>query len=177
MSISKWLILATLAGAVVGGSACTEKAADQTTNTTGAVLDTTKRASDTVLEATKEGVDKAIDATKKGAATVIDETKEAGEKTGEKTKEIAGKIADKSKDVASAAGEAITDGWITTKVSAKFADETLLKGSNINVDTNNHAVTLTGTVGSNAANARAVAIAGGTEGVTRVVNQLVVRVR
>ena len=72
-------------------------------------------------------------------------------------------------------GEAITDGWITTKVSAKFVDEKLLKGSNINVDTEDHVVTLKGTVGSDAAKARAVEIAGNTEGVVRVVNQLVVK--
>jgi hyperosmotically inducible periplasmic protein len=126
--------------------------------------------------------DKALDATKEGAAAVIDKTQE----TGEKTKEIAGQTADKTKAVAVAAGsktkevvsttgEAITDGWITTKVSATFVDETLLKGSNINVDTDNHAVTLKGTVGSDAAKARAAAIAGNTEGVTRVVNRLVVK--
>jgi hyperosmotically inducible protein len=60
-------------------------------------------------------------------------------------------------------------------VSATFVDETLLKGSDINVDTDNHAVTLKGTVGSDAAKARAVAIARNTEGVTRVVNRLVVK--
>jgi osmotically-inducible protein OsmY len=188
MSISKWLILATLVGAVVAGSACTQKSTEQTTNTTGAVVDKTKQGSDTALDATKEGVDKSLDATTEAAAKTEDVTKNVAQKTGEttkeiagktadKTKEIAGKIADKSKDVVSATGEAITDGWITSKVSAKFVDETLLKDSNINVDTNNHVVTLKGTVGSDAAKVRAAAIASGTEGVTRVVNQLVVRVR
>ncbi|MDH4065309.1 MAG: BON domain-containing protein, partial [Acidobacteriota bacterium] len=71
-------------------------------------------------------------------------------------------------------GEAITDGWITTKVHAAFVGEALLKGSAINVDTANHVVTLKGTVGSDAAKSRADTIASGTEGVTRVVNQLVV---
>jgi hyperosmotically inducible protein len=184
--ISKWLTPAILIGGVVAGSACTQKAADQTTNTTGAALDTTKRGSDTALDATKEGVDKTLDATKQGAAAAIDETKEAGDKTadatknvaqktGDTTKEITEKTADKTKEVVSATGEAITDGWITTKVSAKFVDETLLKGSDINVDTKNHVVTLKGTVGSNSAKARAAAIARGTEGVTRVVNELAVK--
>jgi len=66
-------------------------------------------------------------------------------------------------------------GWITTKVKTKFVDETVLKGSDIDVDTDNHVVTLKGTVASTAARARAAAIASGTEGVTRVVNQLVVK--
>lgn len=197
MSISKWLLVTTLVGAVVAGSACTQDAADQTTNTTGATLDKMKEGSDTALVATKEGADKALDATKEGAATAIDATKEAGEKTsdatkniaqqtGEKAKEIAGKTVDTTKEIAvavgsktnevlSTTGEAITDGWITTKVSAKFVDEPLLKGSNINVDTNNDVVTLKGTVGSDAAKARAAVVARDTEGVTRVLNQLVVK--
>jgi osmotically-inducible protein OsmY len=197
MRISTSLILVTLVGVVVAGSACTQKAADDTKNATSDAVDTTKQASDTALDATKDGVDKALDATKEGTATVIDETKQASEKTADatrniaqqtsdKTKEIAGQTADKTKEIAvavgsktkevvSTTGEVITDGWITTKVSAKFVDETLLKGSNINVDTNNHVVTLKGTVGSDAAKARANAIASGTEGVTRVVNQLVVK--
>jgi hyperosmotically inducible periplasmic protein len=73
---------------------------------------------------------------------------------------------------ASATGEAITDGWITTKVAANFVDEPLLKGSNIDVDTEDHVVTLTGTVGSEAGKERAAVVAFGTEGVSRIVNQL-----
>ena len=148
MNISRQLLLATLVGAVVAVSACTQKAADDATN------------------AATEGVDKAdtaVDATREGAATVAD-----------KTKDIAGAIVDTSKDVASATGEAITDGWITTTLNAKFVDEPLLKDSKINVDTNDHVVTLKGTVGSAAAQARAEAIAHDTKGVARVVNQLVV---
>jgi hyperosmotically inducible periplasmic protein len=95
--------------------------------------------------------------------------------TGEKAKEIAGATAKKTKEVVSATGEAITDGWITTKVKTKFIDETLLKNSDIHVETNDHVVTLKGTVASKAAKAQAAAIAGGTEGVTRVINQLVVK--
>ena len=199
MSISKWFMAAVLAGALVAASACTQNAADQPTNTTGTAVDEAKDGTDTALDATRQGVDKALDATKEAAVTVVDETKKAGEKTadvtknvaqkaGEETKEIAIKTADKTtqiagevgqktKEIVSTTGEVITDGWITTKVSAKFVDETLLKGSNVNVDTNNRVVTLKGTVGSDAAKARAAAIARGTEGVTRVVNQLVVSVR
>ena len=59
--------------------------------------------------------------------------------------------------------------------SAKFVDEALLKGSDINVDAKDRVVTLKGTVKSDAAKARAAAVAGGTEGVKTVVNQIVVR--
>jgi len=175
VSISQWLISAALVCIVGAGSACTQNAADQTTNTTGTVLDEARKGTDTALDAIRESAATVIDETKNAGEETVDVTKNLLQKTGETTKEIAGAIADKSKDVASAAGEAITDGWITTKVSAKFADETLLKGSHINVDTNNHVVTLKGTVGSDAAKTRAAEIARGTEGVTRLVNQLVVR--
>jgi hyperosmotically inducible protein len=199
MSTLKWLILATLGGVMVAGFACTQKAADQSTNGTAVTVDKPNTGTDKALDAAKEGADKALDATRRGAGAVIDETKAAGEKTadgtkniaqktGDKTKEIAGKTADKTKEIAvavgsktkevvSTTGEAITDGWITTKVKAKFVDETLLKGSDINVDTNDHVVTLKGRVTSAAGKTRAAAIARGTEGVTRVVNQLVVRAR
>jgi osmotically-inducible protein OsmY len=125
--------------------------------------------------AVKSKAGKAVDATERAGEKTADVTKEAAQKTGEKTKEIAGTTAKKTKEAVSATGEAITDGWITTKVKTKFFDETLLKGSDINVDTNDHVVTLKGTVASRAARARAAAIARGTEGVTRVINQLVVR--
>ena len=55
-----------------------------------------------------------------------------------------------------------------------FVGEDLLKGSDINVDTNNHVVTLKGTVTSNAGRDRAIALAKRTSGVQRVVDQLTV---
>jgi len=141
MNMSPWVVLATFGGAVIAGSACTQKIADDATASIA-----------TTVDALKADGDRALDAAVEGAAVVIDETQEA----------------------VSATGEAITDGWITTRVSATFLGETLLKGSDINVDTANRVVTLTGTVGSDAARARAATIAGATEGVTRVVNELIV---
>ncbi len=68
----------------------------------------------------------------------------------------------------------INDAWITTKVKTNFVNEDLLKGSDINVDSNNHVVTLKGTVTSAAGRARAVALAKSTKGVTRVVDALTI---
>ena len=145
---------------VMAGAACTQKAAD----------------------ATKARVDHALDATKSGANAAVDATKAAGDKaadavqkTAVKTAEAAGNVAEKTKDAAAATSSAVTDPWITGKLKAKFADETVLRGSHINIDTNRHVVTLTGTVLSVTAVSRAAAIAGGTVGVTGVINQLVVR--
>jgi hyperosmotically inducible protein len=117
-----------------------------------------------VVSAAPACTDRAVDDTKRDANAAIDATK-AG----------ADKLAEKSKEVASATGAAVTDGWITTKVKAKFADEKVLDDSHISVDTTDHVVTLRGTVLSGAGKERAVEIAGGTEGVTRVVNELVVK--
>ena len=104
------------------------------------------------------------------AAKTGDATKKAVKKTGD----VAGTAGEKTKDAASAAGEAITDAYLTTTLHAKFIDEATLKGSDINVDSNDHVVTLKGTVASAAGKARAEEIARTTKGVNRVVNQLVI---
>jgi hyperosmotically inducible protein len=107
--------------------------------------------------------DRAADETKRGADQAVDAGKAAADKVAETTKEVA-----------AATGAAVTDGWITAKVKAKFADEVVLNGSNISVETNDHTVTLKGSVLSPAARSRALEIANGTEGVRHVVNRLVV---
>jgi hyperosmotically inducible protein len=94
--------------------------------------------------------------------------------TGEKTEHKAAKATSKSKEKAEGAGEAITDAWITTKVKSQFVGKDELKGSDINVDTNDHVVTLKGTVASEAGRTRAVEIAKTTKGVTRVVDELTI---
>lgn len=105
----------------------------------------------------------------------------AGEKTGKtmdkaaaKSEKTMDKAVDKTKSGASEVGEVITDAWITTALAAKFVDEDTLKGSDINVDTNNHVVTLKGTVTSAAGRARAVEIAKTTKGVSRVIDTLTI---
>jgi hyperosmotically inducible protein len=103
--------------------------------------------------------DKAMDATK----TAVHKTGEAAKTVGEKTK-----------DAAAATGEAITDAWINTRIHTKMMDEAALKGSDINVDVNDHVVTLKGTVASAAGKARAQELARTTEGVKSVHNTLVI---
>lgn len=83
-------------------------------------------------------------------------------------------VGNKTKDGVSKTGEIMTDGWITSRVSARFVNEDTLKNSDINVDTNDHIVTLKGTVLTPAGRARAGVVAKQTEGVRRVVNNLTV---
>ena len=92
-------------------------------------------------------------------------------------KDVDRTLAERAKSGLSRTGEAITDTWITAKVKWFFVGEDVLKGSDINVDTNNHVVTLKGTVPSAAAKARAVQLAKETDSVTKVDDQLVVKAK
>jgi hyperosmotically inducible protein len=67
---------------------------------------------------------------------------------------------------------AIKDGWLVTKVHSEFVNEDVLSGSNIDVDVKDGVVTLQGTVPSEAARARALAVAKANSGVKSVVDQL-----
>jgi hyperosmotically inducible protein len=107
----------------------------------------------------KDMDDKMVDATKTGAKKTEDAAKVVGEKT---------------KDAAMATGANITDAAINTMIHTKMLNEDTLKGSDINVDVNNHIVTLKGTVASAAGKARAEQIARTTDGVKSVNNVLMV---
>jgi osmotically-inducible protein OsmY len=116
----------------------------------------------------------AKDEVKGTAGRAAEKTKDGAVKVGEKTKEGAEKVGEKTKEGLSKTGEQITDAWITSRVHSKFVGEDLLKDSDINVDTNNHVVTLRGTVMSAAAKARAISEAKEVEGVRSVVDHLTV---
>jgi osmotically-inducible protein OsmY len=125
-------------------------------------------------EKTKEGVDKAIDKSKEGTVKAYEKSKEGGKAAAEKTKEGTEKAVEKTKDGLNKTGEVLTDSWITTEIKADMVNEDLLSKSDISVETNNHVVTLTGTVMTEAGRARAVEIAKTTKGVTRVVDRLMI---
>lgn len=86
------------------------------------------------------------------------------------TPEADNTVNDRIKKGLNKTGEAITDSWITTKVHWFFMGEDLLKDSNINVDTKDHVVTLTGTVKTKAGQDRAAWLAQRPDGVKRVIN-------
>jgi len=90
----------------------------------------------------------------------------------EKTETTAHDAKVKTEHAAEKTGEVVTDAAITSAVKTKFLAEPGVPGTSINVDTNNHVVTLTGTVKSKAEAEKAMAIARGTKGVKRVVNHL-----
>jgi len=120
--------------------------------TTGRVADKTKEGLDKAVDKSKEGIEKATQATKEGTATA----------------------ADKSAQGISKAGEAITDVWIKARVKSKFVDEDVLKGSDITVDVNDHVVTLSGTVPSEAGRLRAIEEAKKVDGVHNVIDKMTI---
>jgi hyperosmotically inducible protein len=84
-------------------------------------------------------------------------------------------LADRSKaGLTKTGGEKLTDGWIAARVRWLLDREELLKGSDMRVQSSDHVVTLSGTVPTVAAQARAVQLARGTDGVVRVVDQLMI---
>jgi hyperosmotically inducible protein len=120
-------------------------------------------------------VDNQLKVDKDAGKGLGEKTKAAAETAGEKTKAAAETIGEKTKEGVSKTGEVITDTWITTKVKSQFMGEDALKGSDINVDTDKHIVTLRGTVKSEAGRARATQIAKSTDGVQRVVDRLTIK--
>ena len=90
------------------------------------------------------------------------------------TKDGAEKAWDKTKEGANRAGAEVTDGWITTDLKTRFMSDSALRASDIHVDTDHHVVTLTGSVPSAEARAKAVATARKINGVTRVVDKLTI---
>ncbi len=93
----------------------------------------------------------------------------------EKSAEKMEAAADKLQQQAGKAGKAVDDATITTKIKSAFVAEPSLSALDISVETNKGVVTLAGTVGSPVAADRARQIASGTEGVTKVKNDLVVK--
>ena len=65
-----------------------------------------------------------------------------------------------------------TDAGITTSVKSKFAADDAVKALDINVDTRDHVVTLTGTVSSIAVKEQAITLARQTDGVREVIDRL-----
>ena len=64
------------------------------------------------------------------------------------------------------------DAWLTAKVQSKYFLDDLVKGRNIDVDTQNGVVALTGAVATEAERRQAIALARNTEGVRSVNDQL-----
>jgi osmotically-inducible protein OsmY len=101
-----------------------------------------------------------------------EKTEDAAHDAKVKTEDAAHDAKVKTEHGAENTGEAITDAAITSEVKTKFLAEPGVSGLSINVDTNDHVVTLSGTVKSKAEADKAMRIARESKGVRRVVNRL-----
>jgi len=77
-----------------------------------------------------------------------------------------------AKQATNAAANVVDNAALTTKVKAALLADELVKGTQINVDSNNGVVTLSGAVDSPAHKEKAEQVAKGVSGVTRVQNNL-----
>ena len=91
-------------------------------------------------------------------------------------KQTAGETADRIRTESVKAGEKLEDGWLTTKIQAKFVGDRDIKARNINVSTNDGVVTLKGHVLNESEHQLALTLAKNTDGVKEVVDNLDVQV-
>jgi hyperosmotically inducible protein len=90
--------------------------------------------------------------------------------------EFAATAAEKGREATAKLETALSEGTLTTKIKSKMALDDHVKARTISVDTVGSVVTLTGTVGSSAERERAVRLATETDGVTRVIDNLQIKV-
>ena len=88
--------------------------------------------------------------------------------TRDETKEVRTEV----KQATNAAANVVDNAALTTKVKTALLADELVKGTQINVDSNNGVVTLNGAVDSPAHKEKAEQVAKGVSGVTRVQNNL-----
>jgi osmotically-inducible protein OsmY len=93
----------------------------------------------------------------------------------EKAREAGAAIGERVAEGANEAQKALANTTLTGKIKSKMALDDTIKASGIHVETRDGAVTLTGTVGSDAERRRAVQLAKETKGVTSVTDRLTIR--
>ena len=98
-----------------------------------------------------------------------------GREAAETAREATADLGDRAATAAGQARNAVEDGALTAKIKSKMALDDTVEALEIDIDTVNGVVTLTGTVDTDAQEKRAIQLARETNGVTRVVDRLEVR--
>jgi hyperosmotically inducible protein len=110
--------------------------------------------------------------TKEAGREAAGAAREAGRESATTAREAGRDAAGAAREATGTTGRAVTDGWIKSKIYSQYLVEGALDGSDIDIDITKGAVSLNGTVRSDAARARALAIAKGTDGVKSVRDNL-----
>jgi hyperosmotically inducible periplasmic protein len=133
------------------------------------------------IEAAKESLDQKVDKAKETIDESTDASKGALEKAGKKLDQVTEKTGEKIEgaktsviDKAETAGVYIDDSVITVTVKAAILNDSLLKGSHIEVTTVNGVVKLSGTVDSEQSIGRAMEVASSQKNVKSVQTDLIV---
>ena len=93
----------------------------------------------------------------------------------EKARQTGAAIGEKVATGAAEAEQALSEGALTAKIKSKMALDDTVKALSIDVDTRGTAVTLSGSVHSEAERAKALQLARDTDGVTSVTDRLVIK--
>lgn len=136
---------------------------------------TTGQKLDSAISQTEKAAENAGAKLEAGAAKAGDTAADALAKAGEAAGAAVEKAGDKMEEGAAKAGAALDDAGITAAVKTDLIKAPEISALHINVDTKAGAVTLTGTVPSEAIKTRAGDIAKAAKGVTSVNNNLTVK--
>ena len=143
---------------------------EQTTEKTAQKIEAAKESLDQKVEKAKEAIDESTDASKGALEKAGKKLDQVTEKTGEKIEGAKTSAIDK----AETAGVYIDDSVITVTVKAAILNDSLLKGSHIEVTTVNGVVKLSGTVDSEQSIGRAMEVASSQKNVKSVQTDLIV---
>lgn len=160
------------AGAADRAENASERAVVKTDNALERAGEKTERMAETAAAKTERMAETAAAKTERMAETAAVKTERLAETAAVKTERAAETVVDKTKNVAAATRENVGDAWITTKIKADLFAEPELKAMKIDVDTENGVVNLSGFVSSTAEAEKAVRMAQGIKGVTKVTNSL-----
>jgi hypothetical protein len=130
----------------------------------------------TLTDAVRATVSNTVRAGVRSAARgTRDEVKEHAVEARERALEAKDRAKETAREAVYLTEDAVSAAAVTSKIKAKMALDDVVNAGDINVDTEEGVVTLTGDVGSKDEERRAVRIANETRGVTKVVNRLRVR--
>jgi hyperosmotically inducible periplasmic protein len=107
-----------------------------------------------------------------GATPERDAVATAGRTGAERAREVGADISDRTAAAAKHTKEALGDGALTAKIKAKMALDDTVKALDLNVDTVDGVVTVSGKARSAAERDRALALARETNGVRQVVDKI-----
>jgi hyperosmotically inducible protein len=152
-------------------AACSPSEREQAEDSAEETMQQAEDAAEDAADETQDAANDAADAT----GDAWDETKEAAGEAWDETKDAADSAWDETKAAAGEAGEFLSDAAITGRVKAALVEANQIDAMNINVETIDGNVVLSGVVASDDIADLAAQIAEGIEGVKSVENDIEVQ--